>query len=54
MIANTMSSLAERINQALSDGKLRADAAENIRKTLAGEESEFAARVISELIDANQ
>ncbi len=49
-----MSSLAERINQELSDGKLRADAAENIRQTLAAEESEFAARVIGELVDANE
>jgi phosphoglucomutase len=33
---------------------LRADAAENIRKTLAGAESEFAGRVLGELIDANE
>ncbi|PYK96045.1 MAG: hypothetical protein DME32_18500 [Verrucomicrobia bacterium] len=54
MIANTMSILAEQINRALTDGKLRADAAENIRKTLAGAESEFAGRVLGELIDANE
>jgi len=54
MIANTMSTLTERINQALSDGKLRSDAVQNIRKTLSGEEGEFAARVIGELLDANQ
>jgi phosphoglucomutase len=54
MIANTMSTLAEQINRALTDEKLRADAAENIRKTLAGAESEFAGRVLGELIDANE
>src|ERR1051326_4148265 len=53
MIANTMSTLTERINQALSDGKLRSDPVQNIRKTLSGEEGEFAARVIGELLDAN-
>jgi len=54
MIANTVSTLAEQINRALTDGKLRADAAENIRKTLAGAESEFVSRVLGELIDANE
>ena len=49
-----MSTLAEQIDRALTDGKLRADAAENIRKTLAGAESEFAGRVLGELIDANE
>ena len=49
-----MSTLIEQINRALSDGKLRADAAENIRKTLAGAESNFAGRVIDELIGANE
>jgi phosphoglucomutase len=49
-----MSTLAEQINRALTDGKLRADAAENIRKTLTGAESEFAGRVLGELIDANE
>ena len=54
MIANTVSTLIEQINRALSDGKLRADAAENIRKTLAGAEGNFAGRVIDELIEANE
>jgi phosphoglucomutase len=54
MITNAMSTLAEQINHALSDGKLRADAAEHIRNTLAGAESDFAGRVIGELIDANE
>src|SRR6188768_7360 len=54
MIAKTMSTLTEQINHALSDGKLRPDAAEQIRKTLAGAESDFAGRVIGELIDANE
>src|SRR6476619_7887168 len=54
MIANTMSTLTEQINQALTDGKLRADAAEHIRKTLAGAESEFVAYVIGELIEENE
>jgi phosphoglucomutase len=54
MIANTMSTLAEQINHALIDGKLRADAAEHIRKTLAGAESEFVACVIGELIEENE
>lgn len=49
-----MSALVEQIDRALSGGKLRADAAENIRKTLSGEESEFAARVIGELVEANE
>ena len=49
-----MSTLIEQINRALSDGKLRADAAENIRKTLAGAEGNFAGRVIDELIEANE
>jgi hypothetical protein len=34
MIAKTMSKLTEQINHALSDGKLRSDAAEQISKTL--------------------
>jgi phosphoglucomutase len=54
MITNAMSTLAEQINHALSDGKLRADAAEHIRNTLAGADSDFAGRVIGELIDANE
>ena len=49
-----MATLTEQINQALSRGKLRPDAAENIRKTLAGAESEFVARVIGELFTANE
>src|SRR5881398_231465 len=53
MIADTMPSLTEQIDRALSDGKLRADAAENIRRILSGEESDFAARVIGELSQAN-
>jgi len=36
MIADTMPSLTEQIDRALSDGKLRADAAENIRRILSG------------------
>ena len=54
MIADTMPSLTEQIDRALSDGKLRADAAENIRRILSGEESDFAARVIGELSQANE
>ena len=54
MIADTMPSLTEEIDRALSDGKLRADAAENIRRILSGEESHFAARVIGELSQANE
>ena len=49
-----MPSLTEQIDRALSDGKLRADAAENIRRILSGEESVFAARVIGELSQANE
>ena len=54
MIADTMPSLTEQIDRALSGGKLRADAAENIRRILSGEESDFAARVIGELSQANE
>ena len=54
MIADTMPSLTEQIDRALSDGKLRADAAENIRRILSGEERVFAARVIGELSQANE
>src|SRR5436190_10052441 len=54
MIAGTMPSLLERIDGARSDGKLRADAAENIRRILSGEEGDFAARVIGELSQANE
>ena len=54
MIWTTVATLTEQINHARSDGKLRADAAENIDKTLAGAESEFAARVIGELFTANE
>jgi len=54
MIADTMPCLTEQIDRALSDGKLRADAAENIRRILFGEESDFAARVIGELSQANE
>src|SRR5881398_2851857 len=53
MIADTMPSLTEQIDRALSDGKLRADAAENIRRILSSTESDFAARVIGELSQAN-
>ncbi len=48
-----MATLTEQIDRALSDGKLRADAAENIRQTLSGTESDFAACVIGELMEAN-
>jgi len=54
MMADTMPSLTEQIDRALSDGKLRADAAENIRRILSGEESDFAVRVIGELSQANE
>src|SRR5213083_792463 len=54
MIADTMPSLTEQIDRALSDGNLRADAAENIRRVLSGEESDFAGRVIGELVQANE
>src|SRR5207253_857547 len=54
MIADIMPSLLEQIDGALSDGKLRADAAENIRRILSGEEGDFAARVIAELSQANE
>src|SRR5881398_3507412 len=54
MIADTMPSLTEQIDRALSDGKLRADAAENIRRILSGEEGDFAARVIGELSQASE
>src|SRR2546430_10609683 len=54
MIADTMPSLTEQIDRALSDKKLRADAAENIRRILSGEGSDFAARVIDELSRANE
>ena len=49
-----MPSLTEEIDRALSDGKLRADAGENIRRILSGEESDFAARVIGELGQAKE
>jgi phosphoglucomutase len=49
-----MPSLLEQIDGALSDGKLRADAAENIRRILSGEDNDFAARVIGELTQANE
>src|SRR6476620_1716891 len=54
MIADTMPSLTEQIDRARSDGKLRADAAENIRRILSGEESDFAVHVIGELSRANE
>src|SRR5438309_6061177 len=54
MIADTMPSLTEQIDRALSEGKLRADAAENIRRILSGEETDFAARVIGELSRAGE
>src|SRR5881227_3882052 len=54
MIAGTMPSLLEQIDGARSDGELRADAAENIRRILSGEEGDFAARVIAELSQANE
>src|SRR5213082_3043216 len=54
MIAGTMPSLLEQIDGARSDGKLRPDAAENIRRILSGEEGDFAARVLAELSQANQ
>ena len=49
-----MPSLLEQIDRALSDGKLRADAAENIRQILSSEENNFATRVIGELSQANE
>jgi len=49
-----MPSLLEQMDRARSDGKLRADAAENIRRMLSGEESDFAARVIGELSRAGE
>jgi phosphoglucomutase len=49
-----MPDLLEQIDRALSDGKLRADAAANIRRILSGQESDFAARVIGELSQANE
>src|SRR5438876_355074 len=54
MIAGTMPSLLEQIDGARSDEKLRADAAENIRRILSGEEGDFAARVIGELSQTNE
>src|SRR5438132_10647023 len=54
MIPDTMPSLLEQMDRARSDGKLRADAAENIRRMLSGEESDFAVRVIGELSQANE
>src|SRR5881296_2336821 len=54
MIAGTMPSLLEQIDGARSDGELRADAAENIRRILSGEEGDFAVRVIGELSQANE
>lgn len=48
-----MSTLIGQIGGALTEGKLRADAAENIRRILSGEESDFVARVIGELVEAN-
>src|SRR5438874_5675129 len=54
MIAGTMPSLLEQIDGARSDGKLRPDAAENIRRILSGEEGDFAVRVIGELSQANE
>src|SRR5204863_10205525 len=41
------------IGHALTEGKLRADAAENIRTMLSDEESDFVARVIGELVNDN-
>jgi len=49
-----MPSLLEQIDGARSDGKLRPDAAENIRRILSGEEGDFAVRVIGELSQANE
>ena len=49
-----VSTLTEQINRALSDRKLRADAAENIGKTFSGQETGFVAAVIGELIDAGE
>jgi phosphoglucomutase len=49
-----MSTLTEQINHGLIDGKLRADTAEHIRKTLAGAESEFVACVVAELIEGKE
>ena len=48
-----MSTLLSQIGHALTEGKLRADAAENIRTMLSGEESDFVARVIGELVNAD-
>jgi phosphoglucomutase len=54
MIADTMPNVLEQIDRAFFDGKLRADAAANIRRILSGQESAFAIRVIGELIQANE
>jgi len=54
MIADTMSTLTDQFEWARSQGKLRADAAENVRAFLSGAESNFAARVINELADAGE
>src|SRR6476661_10022392 len=54
MIADTMPSLTEQIDRALSDGKLRSDAAENIRRILSWEKGDFAARVVGQLRQANE
>src|SRR5438067_3276490 len=54
MIADAMPDLLEQIDRALSKGKLRADAAANIRRTLSSQESDFAARVIGELSQAKE
>src|SRR5438874_2109240 len=54
MIADAMPDLLEQIDRALSEGKLRADAAANIRRTLSSQESDFAARVIGELSQAKE
>jgi phosphoglucomutase len=50
---NRMSTLLSQIGRALTGGKLRADAGENIRRMLADGESDFVARVVGELVDAN-
>jgi phosphoglucomutase len=48
-----MSTLLRQIGHAVIEGKLRADSAENIRTMLSGEESDFVARVIGELVNDN-
>jgi phosphoglucomutase len=46
--------LEQQIDDAVASGKLRADAAANIRRLLSGERTEFYGRVIEELVDAGE